>query len=188
MGRRGPKKEPTARQRLKGFPGKRKNAREPKPAADRVQRPTWLGADARAEWERLEPELTRLGLLTNVDVAQFAAYCQWYARWQRYEQRIAAVVAAAEKKKDQDGDLATATSGYQQAHPYVLLAAKAADEMRKFAALFGLSPSDRVTLQIEIDPATPSAPGQPPTSARPSDEFEQFLKRTRKQGDGRSST
>jgi P27 family predicted phage terminase small subunit len=178
MGRRGPKKEPTALQRLKGFPGKRRHAQEPTPSAARVACPSWLSPEAREEWQRLEPELTRLGLLTDVDVAQFAACCQWYARWRRYETRIAAIVAAAEKEKNHDGDLVTANSGYQQAHPYVVLAAKAADEMRKFAALFGLSPSDRVSLQLPLDPTTPSTHPRPP---KPSDEFEQFLKRTRKQ-------
>jgi P27 family predicted phage terminase small subunit len=43
--------------------------------------PDFLAGDARAEWDRLAPELHALGLLRTVDVNCFAAYCMAFARW-----------------------------------------------------------------------------------------------------------
>ena len=43
--------------------------------------PDFLSAAAKAEWDRLAPELHRLGLLTVLDHGPFAALCQATAMW-----------------------------------------------------------------------------------------------------------
>ncbi len=43
--------------------------------------PTWLDREARAEWGRVVPELERLGLLTSLDRAVLAAYCDAWSRF-----------------------------------------------------------------------------------------------------------
>ena len=37
--------------------------------------------EAKKEWERLAELMNQMGVLTEVDMAAFAAYCQSYARW-----------------------------------------------------------------------------------------------------------
>ena len=62
---------------------------EPLQTAEPPKPPRYLTRLAAAEWRRLAPELHRLGLLTVVDVAPLAAYCQAYARWRAGEEALA---------------------------------------------------------------------------------------------------
>src|SRR5690349_1761687 len=78
MGERGPARKPTALRVLEGDQSHRPpNRREPKPKirADTPRAPEHLEAVARATWNRLAPELHRLGLLTDVDLELFESYC-----------------------------------------------------------------------------------------------------------------
>src|SRR3989304_3311411 len=81
MGRRGPAAKPASLRLLEGNPGKRPIREGPKPRPLRPTCPSWLSPQAKAEWRRLAPELERLGLLTHLDRAAFAAYCQSFAQW-----------------------------------------------------------------------------------------------------------
>lgn len=82
LAQRGRKPKPTAVKQLEGNPGKRQlNANEPKPAARAPSCPKWLEDDAKKEWRRLAKQMEQLGILTEVDMAAFAGYCQAYARW-----------------------------------------------------------------------------------------------------------
>lgn len=75
-------KIPTAVKRLNGNPGKRPlPENEPEPDRTPPTCPAWLTAEAKREWRRVAPELERLGLLTCVDGAALASYCQSYARY-----------------------------------------------------------------------------------------------------------
>lgn len=95
MGARGPAPKPSKLNALRGNPGKRKvNKMEPQPAAAGLGCPAWLQGDARAEWERMAPELGRLGLLTVVDVPALAGYCQAYQRWREAEAAVQTHLAA----------------------------------------------------------------------------------------------
>jgi len=70
---------PTKLKELAGNPGKRPiNDREPKPAGRIGACPDWFPADARREWDRIVPELDRLGVLTSVDAATVEAHCLTY--------------------------------------------------------------------------------------------------------------
>lgn len=93
MGARGPKRTPTSLNKLRGNPGKRaQNHNEPQPELG-AQCPAWLHPEAKREWKRLRAELERLDLLTVVDQAAMAAYCQAYARWFDAERAIAEAAA-----------------------------------------------------------------------------------------------
>lgn len=82
MATRGRKPTPTAIKELEGNPGKRPlNAKEPKPVKKAPACPKWLEPEAKKEWRRLSKQLEQLGVLTELDMASFAAYCQAYARW-----------------------------------------------------------------------------------------------------------
>ena len=80
----GRKPRPTHLKILEGNPGKRSLTKnEPKPRPVNPTQPDWLLREAKAEWRRVVPELERMGLLTTVDRAALATYCQAWARLPR---------------------------------------------------------------------------------------------------------
>ena len=75
-GTRGPIAKPVELKLLEGNQGKRRlDKRPPGPGRRIPRRPSWLSPEAREEWRRLAPELTRLGLLTLLDRAALTIYC-----------------------------------------------------------------------------------------------------------------
>ena len=84
----GRKPKPTALRRSEGNLGKRAfNAAEP---GDLPTCPAHINAAGRKEWARLAAVLHEMGVLTTVDRAGFAAYCQCYGRWVEAEQKLKA--------------------------------------------------------------------------------------------------
>ena len=111
MAQRGRKPKPTAIKELEGNPGKRPlNEAEPKPAKKAPPCPKWLEPEAKKEWRRLSKQLEAIGVLTEVDQAAFASYCQAYARWKE-----------AEEFMTQHGTIVKTKSGYWQQVPQVPL-------------------------------------------------------------------
>src|SRR5215467_8094606 len=89
---RGRKPKPTHLKLLLNNPGNRRlNKSEPKPAAAFPNPPDHLNTEARQEWARVSQELYVLGMLSNIDRASLAAYCQCYGRWIQAERAIAAM-------------------------------------------------------------------------------------------------
>ncbi len=132
MGQRGPKPKPTALKKLQGNPGKRKlNEQEPQ-FSGVPSPPAFLSDLAKAEWHRMGPELARLGLLKNADMAAFAAYCEAYSDFEKYTKAI----------KD-TGETFETEKGYVGVHPFVALRNKALEKLKQFAAEFGLTPAAR---------------------------------------------
>ena len=108
----GRKPKPTAIKKLEGNPGKRKlNTKEPIPAKGMPNCPEWLMPEAKKEWERLADLMNQMGVLTEVDMAAFAAYCQSYARWKEAQEHITSEGSTFETDK-----------GYQQQTPWVGIA------------------------------------------------------------------
>ena len=129
----GRKPKPTAVKKLEGNPGKRKlNTKEPAPAKGMPDCPEWLLPEAKKEWERLADLMNQMGVLTEVDMAAFAGYCQAYARWKEAEEFIT-----------QHGTIVKTPSGYWQQVPQVSIAQTYLKIMNKFAEQFGLTPSSR---------------------------------------------
>ena len=138
MARTGRPPKPTALKELEGNPGKRPlNKDEPKPKQQAPKCPSWLLPDAKAEWKRLSKELEALGLLTEVDMAAFAGYCQAYARWKEAEEFIS-----------KHGSILKTSTGYIQQIPQVSIAQQNLKQMRNFCSELGLSPSARSRLSI----------------------------------------
>ena len=132
---RGRKPKPTKVKKLEGVRADRVNENEPEPGPGKVTCPSFLSKEARAEWRRIAPELTRLGLLTPLDRAAFAAYCASYARWVKVEMRLL--------KK---GILAEGARGQRIASPLLWISTSAMKQMLKFGVEFGLTPSSRSRL------------------------------------------
>ena len=113
----GRKPKPTAIKKLEGNPGKRKlNTKEPIPAKGMPNCPEWLMPEAKKEWERRADLMNQRGVLTEVDMAALAAYCQ----------------STFETDK-----------GYQQQTPWVGIANTNQKLMLQAASEFGLTPSSR---------------------------------------------
>lgn len=133
MAQRGRKPKPTALKELEGNPGKRAlNKNEPKPLSKAPNCPKWLENDAKKEWRRLSKQMEQLGILTEVDMAAFAGYCQSYARWK-----------AAEEFISKNGAIVRTPSGYWQQVPQVSMAQQYLKQMNKFCEQFGLTPASR---------------------------------------------
>lgn len=91
--------------------------------------PEWLPEEARAEWERVVPELQRLQLTKPLDRASLTAYCMAWARF-----------VEASKLIEEEGVLSSNSQGRVR-HPAVVVADAAAKELRSWAHEFGLTPA-----------------------------------------------
>lgn len=133
MAQRGRKSKPTAVKVLEGNPGKRQlNELEPKPEKKAPKCPVWLDKEAKKEWRRISKQLEELGILTEVDMAAFAGYCEAYSRWKEAEEFIS-----------KHGTIVKTPSGYWQQVPQVSIAQTYLKIMIKFCEQFGLTPSSR---------------------------------------------
>jgi phage terminase, small subunit, putative, P27 family len=139
MAQRGRKPKPTVVKMLEGNPGKRSlNINEPKPKRKAPSCPLWLEEEAKIEWARMEEQMEHLGILTEIDMAAFAGYCQAYARWKEAEEFLT-----------QHGTIVKTKSGYWQQVPQVSIAQTYLKIMNKFCEQFGLTPSSRSRIITE---------------------------------------
>lgn len=111
--------------------------------------PTWLTAEAKAEWRRVVPGLTRLELLKEEDRAALAAYCTTWAEF--YE---------ATKMLKEHGRLTIEAAQGTIPHPAVAIRRNAGRELRAWAAQFGLTPSAESNLALK-NPADPDMDSDP---------------------------
>ena len=102
--------------------------------------PAHLSSEALEEWARVGTELYNCGLLGGVDRAVLAAYCQCYGRWVQAENAIKKMAARDELTS---GLMIKTTNGNAIQNPLVGTANKAAADMAKYAAEFGMTPSAR---------------------------------------------
>ena len=136
---RGRKPKPTKLKLVTGNPGKRPlNEKEPIPKPGIPECPGHIDEEARAEWGRILPELSGMGVLARTDRAALAAYCQAWSRWVKAEGEI------------QKHDLVVKApgSGYPIQNPYLRIANTAMDFMRKFLVEFGLTPASRSRIMV----------------------------------------
>ena len=140
MAQRGRKPKPTVVKMLEGNPGKRSlNTNEPTPERKAPSCPEWLEEEAKTEWKRMQEQMEHLGILTEIDMAAFAGYCQAYARWKEAEEFLT-----------QHGTIVKTKSGYWQQVPQVSIAQTYLKIMNKFCEQFGLTPSSRSRIVSDI--------------------------------------
>jgi len=130
---RGRKPTATALKVIHGNPGKRPlNRHEPRPGVAVPTCPSHLNPSAKAEWRRVARQMAVLGMITELDRAVLASYCQAYGRWVKAERRL----------KDTPMVIKLA-SGVIQQSPWLAIANKQVELMHRFAAELGLSPVSR---------------------------------------------
>jgi P27 family predicted phage terminase small subunit len=136
---RGRKPKPTALKRRQGNPGKRAlNNQEPQPELRIPTCPSYLQDEARREWQRIVKLLFRVGLVTELDRAALAGYCSAYADY-----------VNAEREVRKHGAVIKSDEGGQYQSPWISIKRRALDQVIKFGAEFGLTPSSRVRLKVE---------------------------------------
>lgn len=150
MAPRGRKPKPTHLKLVTGNPGKRAlNKGEPTPRLDLPMPPPHLSDEAKVEWGRVSQELYDCGLLSTVDRAALAAYCQAYARWVTAEK---AITKMAESDALTSGLLIRTSNGNAIQNPLVGTANKAMKDMVYYAAEFGMTPSARSRIEAAPPP------------------------------------
>ena len=140
MATRGRKPKPTALKILEGNPGKRPlNDKEPQPEKKAPRCPSWLEPEAKKEWKRMAKTLEAIGVLTEIDMAAFAGYCQAYARWKEAEEFLS-----------KHGTIFKTPSGYIQQVPQVSIARNYLQTMKDFCSEFGLTPAARTRIRADV--------------------------------------
>lgn len=89
--------------------------------------------------------LLDLGLYTVVDRAALAMYCQVWGRW-----------VEAERKLAKEGLVLNSDKGNLYQNPWLHVANKAWEQMRKILVEFGLTPSSRARLSVGAGDREPS--------------------------------
>lgn len=134
-----------------GNPGRRPLKKEPTPPdTDIPTPPVHLDAYALEEWNRIADGLHAMGVLYRIDQQVLAAYCDSYSRWRHAVEAMKSRVDKA--GGDQLAALIDKTSnGNIVQNPLIGIANKAAGDMVRYAAEFGLTPAARA--RLAIDPA-----------------------------------
>jgi P27 family predicted phage terminase small subunit len=136
---RGRKPKPSAVKELAGNPGKRTlNKKEPKPETKIPSCPNHLTGTARQEWTRVTKELQSLGVITLVDRATLAVYCTAYKDY-----------VEAEGKIKKEGAVIISDKGGMYQNPWMAIKKRSMDQMVKFAAEFGMTPSSRSRIKVD---------------------------------------
>jgi P27 family predicted phage terminase small subunit len=132
----GRKPVPTALKIIRGNPGGRPlPENEPTPALD-AEMPEWLSPSAAKHWPVVARQLRDAGVLTSMDSAALALYCEAFARYLHANQQIAKF-----------GPVVKAPSGFPVQSPFLAIANKAHEQMTKMLIEFGMTPSSRTKVQ-----------------------------------------
>ena len=147
MGARGPAPRPARLKLLNGTaPGRDSGGRPvvgPLPAKRQApEPPEWLSDEARAECDRVVPELERLQILKPEDRACLVAYCETWSRF----------VAATAQVRSEGLMLVNPTTGRAHKNPVAAVAETAAAQLKTLAAEFGLTPAT----EQRLTPHTPA--------------------------------
>lgn len=135
---RGRKPLPTSVKLLRGNPGKRAlNHSEPQPRRSLPRAPRWLDNDAKMEWRRTSKLLHEMGVLTQIDRNALAVYCECYSTWKQAREQLA-----------NEGLTMTGAKGQPIKNPLLTIIEKAREQMKQYAAEFGMTPSSRSRLKV----------------------------------------
>lgn len=160
-GSRGPLPKPAALKLLEGNPGKRSLnlAEGVNPRVEIPSAPKHLGIEARKEWKRITPLLDELGLISGLDRAALALYCQAVGRLSELETAFNGMVnRLTESGADDAAGLSypdavfaashsVTPSGYAQQSVIVQLIKSHREQVNRYLMHFGLSPAARGRVQ-----------------------------------------
>ena len=148
MGARGPKPLPS---NVRAFTGSRRPLRAADlsdgihPEVGIPSTPQHLAPEAAKEWRRVTPLLLELNLLTKVDRAALELYCRAYGRLQQVERAITAKQKqlVADGQDPTDALMQPTPTGFIRESALSRQAAELAQQVDRYLASFGMSPSSR---------------------------------------------
>ena len=125
--------------------------------------PKHLLPEAKREWKRTGKKLAEIGLITEIDRAMFALYCQAWAHWEIAERNVQAY--------SDEGYVQTGQYGEKLAG-WIQIAWKAAEQVSKIAREFGMTPATRYRVTV-AKPEKPAddKPEHKPAAARSGTRF-----------------
>jgi len=141
----GPKPLPTNVHLLRGNASKKPLASllddVVRPEVEIPEPPAHLEGEALSEWKRITPFLQQLGLISQIDRAALAGYCD---TWGEYVWACEQIKSQnAQDQSGQRGRVWDTPSGYKQISVLQQIRNRALDQMKSFLAMFGMSPADR---------------------------------------------
>lgn len=168
-GSRGPLPKPQALKALEGNPGKRSlNLAEGiNPRVEIPSIPKHLGPEARKEWKRITPLLEELGLISGLDRAALALYCQAVGRLTDLEtsfnSKVDLKVSEGMPYADAvyEASHSITPSGYAQQSVLTQLIKSQREQVNRYLMHFGLSPAARGRVQPS-NYVQPTLPGIEP--------------------------
>ena len=117
--------------------------------------PEWLPTEARAEWDRVVPELARLELTKPVDRAALTAYVLTWQRLvdaqklaEKYPKIIQTNLDGTVDVQEGYGLLSANSQGVVRA-PWIAIAEAASKDLRAWCAEFGFTPSAEAKLSVQ---------------------------------------
>lgn len=155
MGQRGPKPESNVIKLLRGNPGRRtldlSEGVQPEVAVPAA--PVHLSLEAKKEWSRITIELESLGLVSRLDRAALAIYCQTWGRLVMTEKALAAKQKQA-KESGLDEVEAVFThqtpTGFVRESALFRVIGKLQQDCDRYLASFGMSPSSRSRVKASV--------------------------------------
>lgn len=153
MGRRGPPPKPTVQKKLEGtFRPDRVAEDEPTPEVGIPKPPKLLTGRAREAWDRIGPELEKMGVLTTADGLALELLCDAYAEWDAARNAVRRYGTTYSTK--------TKSGKMVRPHPSVRIAAEAWRRVHRMLLEFGLTPASRtrvgrVPVEDDEKPADP---------------------------------
>jgi P27 family predicted phage terminase small subunit len=152
MGRRGPPAKPTKLKLVQDTLRRDRGAtNEAQPEIAIPEVPEHLSDEAKVEWGRVSHELADLGLLTRIDRAALAAYCQSWARWKESEEKLreTGLVVTTKARFDAAGN--QIGGGNIIENPFYKITCNEREFMKKFMIEFGMTPASRSRINTLVD-------------------------------------
>lgn len=156
MGKRGPAPKPSV---LKAERGKRgaNLADNIKPDIAIPECPSFVCETGRREWARIVPFLEKLGLISHLDMAALALYCQTFGRYADLEagfegniKRLQIENSCTYIQAVQLAFIDVTPNGYKQVSALASTIRGLREECLRYLAQFGLSPSSRTRVAVDL--------------------------------------
>ena len=144
MGRRGPAPTPTPKLALAGSRRADRNKNEPQPEASDLTPPEWISEEAKLVWAEVAPQLEHQGCLKRIDEKTLTRYC---VDWVRWKTAVLFIERHGETYPIKDGQ---GNVKYIQQLPQVAIASKLAQQLTRLEQEFGMTPSARTRIDVEI--------------------------------------
>ena len=156
MGKRGPAPKPSV---LKAERSKRgaNLADNIKPDVGVPECPDFVCESGKREWARITPYLVKLGLISHLDMAALAIYCQTFGRYSDLESGFEESITRIQKAQNcsyidavQLAFIDVTPNGYKQVSALASTIRGLREECLRYLAQFGLSPSARTRVSIDL--------------------------------------